>query len=209
MQNHPIISHAPKKPKKIASSLQPTPLLSIDPKLQTQEVPKLEYNVVEDLKRMKANVFFMDLCKIPQQKELLLKALKEHEKPMVEPNPNVGKTTFGETRKSNIKSATTDGKSRLTIPAFLSTFEIYNINLHNCLVDFDASSNIMPYSVCNKLNITPAKIDTHIIKLNKNEVKVIGELKYVMIHIASNRDFHQVIDIIVVDIPEAYKILLS
>jgi hypothetical protein len=40
-------------------------------------------------------------------------------------------------------------------------------------------------------------------------VKVIGELKDVMIIIASNPKIHQVIDIVVVDILEAYGMLLS
>jgi hypothetical protein len=49
----------------------------------------------------------------------------------------------------------------------------------------------------------------HIIQLDRTKVKVIGELKDVMIQIASNPKFHQVIDIIIVDIPEAYGMLLS
>ena len=41
-----------------------------------------------------------------------------------------------------------------TLPFFL-TFEIFNQNVHNCLVDSRASSNMMPYSVCKKLNEEP------------------------------------------------------
>jgi hypothetical protein len=40
-------------------------------------------------------------------------------------------------------------------------------------------------------------------------VKVVGELKDVMIRITTHPKFVQVIDIIVVDIPEAYGLLLS
>lgn len=43
-----------------------------------------------------------------------------------------------------------------TLP-FLLTYEIYNRNLHNCLIDSGASSNIMPASVYCKLNIEPQK----------------------------------------------------
>jgi hypothetical protein len=72
-----------------------------------------------------------------------------------------------------------------------------------------ASSNVMLYSVCKKFNATPTKSDTHIIQLDRTEVKFIGELKDVMILIASNPKIHQVIDIVVVDILEAYGMLLS
>jgi len=91
----------------------------------------------------------------------------------------------------------------------LLNFEIYNQNLHNCLVDSGASSNVTTLLVCKKLNATPTKSDTHIIQLDITKVKVIEELKDVMIRIASNPKFHQVIDIIVVDILEAYRMLLS
>lgn len=46
-------------------------------------------------------------------------------------------------------------KSRSQTLPFLLTFEIFNRNVHNCLVDFGASSNVMPYSSCKKLNAEP------------------------------------------------------
>jgi hypothetical protein len=48
-----------------------------------------------------------------------------------------------------------------------------------------------------------------VIQLDKTQVKVMGELKDVMIRMATHPKFVQVIDIIVVDIPEAYGLLLS
>ena len=46
-------------------------------------------------------------------------------------------------------------KSRSQILPFLLTFEIFTQNVHNCLVDSGASSNVMPYSVFKKLNVEP------------------------------------------------------
>jgi len=37
-------------------------------------------------------------------------------------------------------------------PPFLLTFEIYNMNVHNCMIDSGASSNVMPLAVCKKIN---------------------------------------------------------
>ena len=59
-------------------------------------------------------------------------------------------------------------------PPFLLTFEVFNRNLHNCLVDSGASSNVMPLVVCNKLGVVPLKSDKHVIQLDKTQVKVIG-----------------------------------
>jgi hypothetical protein len=55
----------------------------------------------------------------------------------------------------------------------------------------------------------PLKSDKHDIQLDRTQVKVIGELKDVMIRISMHPTFVQVIDIIVVDILEPYGLLLS
>ena len=72
-------------------------------------------------------------------------------------------------------------KSRSQTQPFLLTFEIFNGNVHNCLVDSRASSNVMPYSVCRKLNVKTKMRKTKIIQLDRSQVKVFGELKDVLI----------------------------
>jgi hypothetical protein len=59
----------------------------------------------------------------------------------------------------------------------------------------------MPLSICKKLNAVPLKSDKHVVQLDRTQVKVMGELKDVMIIIDTHPKFLQVIDIIVVDIP--------
>ena len=72
-------------------------------------------------------------------------------------------------------------KSRSQTPPFLLIFKIFNRNVHNCLVDAGDSSNVIPYSVCKKLNAQPKMCRTKIIQLDRSHVKVMGELKDVMI----------------------------
>jgi hypothetical protein len=72
------------------------------------------------------------------------------------------------------------------------------------MVDFDASSNMMPLSVCQKINNEVKPSNLNIIQLDQTNVKVIGELKNVLRRLSSNPKVHQVIDIIVVDIPKVY-----
>ena len=92
-------------------------------------------------------------------------------------------------------------KSRSQTPPFLLTFKIFNRRVHNCLVDSGASSYVMPYSVCKKLNAEPHMSKTKIIQLDKSHVKGFRELKDVLIRLSSNSKVHQTIDIIIVDIP--------
>ena len=124
---------------------------------------------------------------------------------------NKEKTTEEEVKRSNprVDGALIGKKSRFQTPPFLLTFEIFNRNGHHCLVISGASSNVMPYSVCKKLNAQPKMCRTKIIQLDRSHVNVMGELQDVMIRLSSNSKVHQVIDVIVVDIPEAYGVILS
>jgi hypothetical protein len=174
-----------------------------------QKSPKLDYNIVEDLKILKANVSIMDMCRIPQQKDFFLQALNLVETPITSTNQGEVPSPTDLKYKTNVNAFSVDKKRKTCVPPFLLTFEVFNRNLHNCLVDSGASSNVMPLSICKKLNAIPLKRDKHVIQLDKTQVKVIGELKDVVIRMATHPKCVQVIDIIIVDTPESYGLLLS
>ena len=104
----------------------------------------MDYDVVEDLKKVKVNVSLFEMCKVPQQKERLLKALEASDERMPTNNQPEEEEEIGETSSG--------GKSKNKHPPFLLTFEIFNHNVHNCLVDSGATVNVMPISVCKKIN---------------------------------------------------------
>ena len=75
------------------SSLLPAKILS-----RTEQ--QMNYEIVEDLKKIKANVPLFEMCKVPQQKERLLRALEESdEKPPTDNQPQdkeeIGETSVG------------------------------------------------------------------------------------------------------------------
>jgi hypothetical protein len=169
----------------------------------------MDCNIVEYLKKLKDNISVMDICRIPQQKDFLLQALKsvEYSTTSTDQGRNLTPTDLG--NKPTVNTCSEDKKGNCFVLLFLLTFKVFNRNLHNCLVDSGASSNFMPLSICKKLNTVPLKSDTHVIQLDRTQVKVMGELNDVMIRIATHPKFVQVIDIIVVDILESYGLLLS
>ena len=61
--------------------------------------------------------------------------------------------------------------------------------MHNCFVDLGASSNVMPYSICKNISVYPTKWTTQIFQLDRSDVKVMDEIKDVMIRSASNPIF--------------------
>ena len=172
---------------------------------------KLDYDVMEDLKKMKESITIFELCKIKQLREHLREALQHIQGPQnvvvgnskVTSKENDVKTTKT-VKASNVASTScmenkekrneeenrlnerVDGafigsKSRSQTPPFLLTFEIFNKNFHNCLVDSRASSNMMIYLVCKNLNAQPNICKTNIIQLYRYHVKVMGELEDVLI----------------------------
>jgi hypothetical protein len=161
------------------------------------------------LERLKENISVIDIYRIQQQKDFLLQALKSIENPITSTDQGGNITPMDLRNKPIVNACSEDKKGKPFVPSFLLTFEFFNGNLHNCLVDLATSSNFMSLSICKKLNAVPLKSDKHVIQLDKTHVKVMGELKDVMIRIATHPKFMQVIDIIVVDILEAHVFLLS
>jgi hypothetical protein len=103
--------------------------------IHTREFPKLDYNIVEDLKRLKANVSVMDMCIIPQQKDFLLQALKSVETPTTNINQGENPALADLRNKPTVNACSEDKKGNPFVSPFLLTFEVFNRNLHNCLVD--------------------------------------------------------------------------
>ena len=117
--------------------------------------------------------------------------------------------TENQPQEEEIGETSLGGKPKCKNPPFLLTFEIFNHNVHNCLVDSGASVNVMPPSVYKKINRQPKPSTWKAIQLDRMNEKVIGEMEDVLIRLSSNDKVFQFIDIVVVDIPEAYGLVLS
>jgi hypothetical protein len=89
-----------------------------------------------------------------------------------------------ETMSKNPQASTLS--TRRNVPPFLLTFEIFNKNVHNCMVDSGASSNVMPWSLCQNINAEVEPSTLKIIQLDRTSVKVIGKLRNVLIRLSSN-----------------------
>ena len=101
------------------------------------------------------------------------------------------------------------GKSKYKTPTFLLTFEIFNYNVHNCLVESGASVNVMPWSVCKKMNGQIKPYTWQVIQLDRTAMKLIREMEDVIICLSVDERVCQYIDIVVADIPDAYGLVLS
>ena len=87
-----------------------------------------------------------------------------------------------------IGEAILGGKSKYRTPAFLLTFEIFNYNVHNCLVDSGASVNVMPLSFCKQINGQPKPTIGQYVQLDRTTVKVVGEMEDVLKHLSADEN---------------------
>ena len=73
------------------------------------------------------------------------------------------------------------GKSKSRTLPFLLSFNIFNHNVYKCLVDSGASANVMPLSVCIRINGKSTPSAGKIIQLDRTIVNVVGEMNDVLI----------------------------
>ena len=55
--------------------------------------------------------------------------------------------SMGNANQPVINTSIVDKKYSSMTPPFFMTFEIFNMNVHNCLVESRSWSNVMPYSI--------------------------------------------------------------
>ena len=101
------------------------------------------------------------------------------------------------------------GEEKARTPPFLLTLEMLNHKVHNCLVDFGSSVNVMPLAVCKKINGQPKPTTWEVTQLDITSVKVVGGMENVLIRLSANNKICQFIDIVVADIPDGYGLILN
>ena len=94
--------------------------------INTREFPKMEYNVVEYLIKLKANISVMDICRIPQQNDFLLQAFKSVENPRTCNEQQINLTSKDLVNKPTVNTCLEDKKGKYFVQPFLLTFEVFN-----------------------------------------------------------------------------------
>jgi hypothetical protein len=145
---------------------------------QSHVKPNLDYDLVEYLKKLRDNIFVYELLKFTFLLQKMLQNITENSKNgnlnKVVQNKDPQKTSTKNNLDPHDKGSlpinnvtyvdklaleTVSKKPQAStlstcknVPPFLLTFEIFNRNVHNCMVDSGVSSNVMPWYVCRKIN---------------------------------------------------------
>jgi hypothetical protein len=126
-------------------------------------------NFMEDLSKLRINFPFMEVVKIPQKRQNILKLLDD-------PYERV-KNVITSPRQSQ---SPTTAKMRGKIPPFYISIENHDVALHNFLVDTGATNNIMPLSFMEELGMSCTKyheIGEIIYTIDSRKVLAYGEIK--------------------------------
>jgi hypothetical protein len=94
-------------------------------------------------------------------------------------------------------------------PPFYTSLNIHDKVLHNCLMDSGASHNIMPKIVMEELRLEITKSYHDLYSFDSRRVQCLGVIKYLVVTLFQLPMKSVVMDIVVVDVPPKFGMLLS
>jgi ribonuclease HI len=140
--------------------------------------------------------------KIPSQKEKLLKAIDAPPTSIVEKQPT---TAYQDTP---VILQNWDRKNENNLPFYLS-FLVNDKMLHNCMLDSGASSNVMTKKVMEQLNLRILRPYHNICAMDSQTIEVFGLIKGLQVYLAVCPDIMIKMDIVVIDAPDVWGMLLN
>jgi hypothetical protein len=130
----------------------------------------MTYNVIDNLTKLRITFPFMEVVKIPQQRENILNILDE-------PSTRIEAVVTNSRQHQKISSVKPRGK----VSSFYITIENHDVVLHNCLVDSGETNNIMTLSVMEATRMGCTKYyetGESIYAIDSRKVPTYSEIKY-------------------------------
>jgi hypothetical protein len=97
----------------------------------------------------------------------------------------------------------------MTITPFYISLNVHDKLLHNYLLDFGASHNLMPKRVMDELGLDITKSYHNLYSFDSKKVQCLGVIKDLVVTLAQFPMKIMVMDVVVVDIPPRFGMMLS
>ena len=81
--------------------------------------------------------------------------------------------------------------------------------LQNCIMEFGVSTNVMPLSVMEQLGLSVHRPYRNVCGLDSRSMPIHGVTKDMVVYLTTCPDISTIMDIVVVDLPPSYGMLLS
>jgi hypothetical protein len=95
------------------------------------------------------------------------------------------------------------------VAPFYITLTVHDHLLHNCMLDSGASHNLMPKIIMEKLGLEITRPYQDLYSFDSRKVKCLGMIKYLVVNLAQIPVKSILMDVVIVDIPAKYDMLLS
>jgi hypothetical protein len=92
---------------------------------------------------------------------------------------------------------------------FFITLVINDLLLHNCMLDSGASTNVMSLKVMNQLGLKITRPYRNVCGIDSRAIPVCGLIKDLKVSLATYPDISLLMDVVVIDVPDAWGMLLS
>ena len=98
---------------------------------------------------------------------------------------------------------------RDTISPFYITLNVHDRLLHNCMLDYGASHNVMPKSIMDRLGLEITRPYGDIYSFDSRRVKCMGMIKYLVVTLAQVLMKSVLMDVVIIDISSKYSLVLG
>jgi hypothetical protein len=142
------------------------------------------------------------IMKIPSQREKLLRAIDCPSQKSVDIPPT---RTY---QDAPVILQNMDRGNEKNRPFFLSLL-VNDFILHNCMLDSGATSNVMTKRVMEQLNLRISRPYHNICAMDSRTIEVHGLIKGLQVHLAAFPDIMIEMDIVVIDVPDTWGMLLN
>jgi hypothetical protein len=92
---------------------------------------------------------------------------------------------------------------------FFITLVVNDLLLHNCMLDSGDSANVMSLKVMNQLGLNITRPYRNVCGIDSKSIKFCGVIKDLKVHLYTYPEVSLSMDVIVIDVPNAWGMLLS
>jgi ribonuclease HI len=185
--------------------IQTPPPVAKDPVLEVREIlnPPSSFNFEHEIQKIRIPVPLSELVKHEDFKKSLSKLLQ--------PEPSSYSTDSVNLQDENptvILGPMIEDRDDSS-PPFYTSLNIHDKVLHNCLMDSGASHNLMPKTVMDELGLEVTKAYHDLYSFDSRKVQCLGVIKDLVVTLFQLPMKSVVMDIVVVDVPPKFGMLLS
>ena len=164
------------------------------------------FNFENELCKIKIPVPFIELMKNPCYKNPFLKMIGASANQIPSDTVNLQEEHPRIFIGSSLADKTESDSNSST--SFYITLTIHDQMIHNCLLDFGASHNLMPKAVMEALGLSITKPYKDLYEFDSRVVKCLGVIKYMVVNLTQPPIKSVIMDVVVVVIAPKFGMLL-